>query len=212
MSSDSQAFGVDATGEFEAVLETELVGEEHFRTAPEPEAEHPATSGMAAVSPPAEEGRHSESVPPPELRLLKRSDVTEAPDAAAFAARLEAAMAASARTEAALADLLRTAKFLSASIASVRSANAHLVRELEVLAALVDGDDRERTGLERRIIKLERVLEEARHAAKQERQFLVAEHDAFIATLVSDHERELGQLRARLAEFTNEKPDRDSQR
>src|SRR5438552_4144561 len=56
-------------------------------------------------------------------RESAQSGVRAAP---AFGARLEAALSASARTEATLADLFRTAKFLSATIASVREANAVL--------------------------------------------------------------------------------------
>ncbi len=203
MSADSQAFGVETTGEFEAVQETELVGEEPPRAASEPASCVSRAEERSDDS--GEEPQRRSSIPPgePGLRLLKRPSSSERPPSAALSARLEAAMAASARTEAALADLLRTAKFLSASIASVRSANAHLVRELEVLCALVDGDDRERAGLERRIQRLERGLEETRREATRERKFLVNEHDAFIATLVADHERELAELRERLSDFSS---------
>lgn len=123
------------------------------------------------------------------------------PSPAAIVARLEAAMAASARTEATLADLFRTAKFLSATITAVRDANAELERELEVLCAVVDGAGAQRTGLERRIQRLERAVEEKSRDATREREFLVGEHDAFIASLISDHERELSKLRAQLNEL-----------
>jgi chromosome segregation ATPase len=128
------------------------------------------------------------------------------PSPAAIAARVEAAMAASARIEATLADLFRTAKFLSASITAVRDANAELERELEVLCSVVDGAGAQRTGLERRIQLLERVVEETGRDAAREREFLVGEHDAFISSLISDHEKELDSLRRRLSELSDPPP------
>jgi chromosome segregation ATPase len=128
------------------------------------------------------------------------------PSPAAIAMRVEAAMAASARTEATLAELFRTAKFLSASITAARDANAELERELEVLCAVVDGAGAQRSGLERRIQRLERVVEETGRDAAREREFLVGEHDAFIASLISDHERELENLRKRLSELSEPPP------
>lgn len=128
------------------------------------------------------------------------------PSPAAIVARVEAAMAASARIEATLADLFRTAKFLSASITAVRGANEELERELEILCSVVDGAGAQRTGLERRIQLLERVVEETNRDAAREREFLVGEHDAFIASLISDHERELETLRRRLNELSDPPP------
>jgi hypothetical protein len=120
-------------------------------------------------------------------------------------------MAASERTENALADLLRTAKFLSASITAVRGANAELARELEVLCAVVDGDGAERMALERRIQRLERMVDETGREAHRDREFLVSEHDSFIASLIRDHERELRTLRQRLAETPENKVSRETQ-
>jgi len=166
-----QIAGAEATGEFEAVSETELVQEEGAPVAPRRSAE----SGVR-------------------------------PSPAAIAARVEAALAASARIEATLADLFRTAKFLSASISAVREANSELERELEVLCTVVDGAGAQRTGLERRIQRLERMVEETNRDAAREREFLVGEHDAFIAALISDHERELETLRQRLNELSDAPP------
>jgi hypothetical protein len=90
-----------------------------------------------------------------------------------FDARIEAALAASERTESTLADLSRTVKFLTATIGTVRDANTALARELESLAAGVMG----------------------------ERARLLSEHDAFIAMLVAEHERERDELRRRVAEL-----------
>lgn len=171
------------TGDFEAVTEAELVAE----------ASDAVESEVARREEPQREEPRRAS-----------GDSGVRPSPAVLAARIEAAMTASAKTEATLSDLLRTAKFLSASINAVREANAGLVRELEVLCSIVDGEGAERSSLERRIQRLERVVEDTGHDAAREREFLVQEHDAFIASLVSDHERELATLRRRLAELENE--------
>lgn len=128
------------------------------------------------------------------------------PFPAAIGARVEAAIAASARIEATLADLFRTTKFLSASITAVREVNAELENELEVLCTAVDGAGTQRTGLERRIQRLERMVEDTSRDAARERAFLVGEHDAFIASLISDHERELESLRRQLSELSEAPP------
>jgi len=47
---------------------------------------------------------------------------------------------------------------------------------------------------------LEQALGEATEQVVQEREFLIAEHDTFIASLVGDHEKEVSHLRRRLAE------------
>ncbi|MGC4090371.1 MAG: hypothetical protein QM756_21330 [Polyangiaceae bacterium] len=179
------------SGDFEAVLEAELVDEPIRHD----EAAMIEASLAASVAASAEF-----RVEP--TRASGNSGVRPSP--ALLAVRIEAAMAASARTEATLTDLLRTAKFLSASIHAVRDANAALVEELEVLCAVVDGDHAERNALERRIQRLERVADDTGREAAKERQFLLEEHDAFIASLVSDHERELKELRRRLASLETE--------
>ena len=95
------------------------------------------------------------------------------PSAANLAARVEAALESSARTEAALADIFRTAKFLSATVKAVRDANAVLRRELVGLQA----------------------------EALRDHDLLVADHDEFIAMLLTDHEREIQALREQNAEL-----------
>ncbi|HET9932266.1 MAG TPA: hypothetical protein VFQ35_16295 [Polyangiaceae bacterium] len=177
----SSAVLVD-TGEFEAVTEAELVPDA-------PEAAASASETHRAIGKVASEP----------ARPSGQSGIRPSP--AALAVRIEAALRASTKTEATLADLLRTAKFLSASIDAVREANTAVLRELEVLCELVDGEGAERSSLERRIQRLEHLVDETGRDAARDRRFLVEEHDAFIATLVSDHERELQALRERLAEL-----------
>ncbi|MFZ5890985.1 MAG: hypothetical protein ACOY0T_08035 [Myxococcota bacterium] len=178
------------TGDFEAVTEAELVAE-----APDDrEANENVSDALPVIA--------AEPVVAPERHASAESGARPSP--AVLAARIEAALSASARNEATLSDLLRTAKFLSASINSVRDANAALVRELEELCSMVDGEGAERGTLERRIQRLERLVDETGRDAARERKFLVEEHDAFIASLVNDHERELAALRRRLAELESQ--------
>jgi hypothetical protein len=47
---------------------------------------------------------------------------------------------------------------------------------------------------------LEQALQDATEQAVREREFLIAEHDTFIASLISDHEKEVAGLRERLLE------------
>ncbi|HET9954770.1 MAG TPA: hypothetical protein VFQ61_09700 [Polyangiaceae bacterium] len=116
------------------------------------------------------------------------------------ASRFDAALAAHARTEAALTDLSRTVKFLSASISSIRDAHQRLGSELGSLLGRLQNDDPSRA-LKRRIQHLEHVVVETSRSAARERDFLVADHDAFIFTLISEHEREIAALRERMTEF-----------
>lgn len=179
----SDVMSSDSTGEFEAVTDAEFVAEEDA-------AEHDT---IPPDSP-------APDTAPLELAAALAAAIAH-PSAAELMPKLEAAMAATARTEAALADLLRTAKFLAASISALQTANKSLMRDLEHVCAMVDGDGAQRTGLERRIQRLERVLDETAREAASERDFLVSDHDAFIATLMSDHEREITSLRKRLEEL-----------
>jgi hypothetical protein len=204
---NSNSAAAESTGEFVAVSDAELVSTPASTSERILRAEAPllgsSNEPVLVSSRETELGDASE--------VLEHSPTRDVPDAerptsetrlsrAALAARVETAMAASERTENALDDLLRTAKFLSASISAVRGANAELVRELEVLCALVDGDGAERMALERRIQRLERAVDDTGREAHRDREFLVSEHDSFIATLIGDHERELQELRRRLAE------------
>ncbi len=137
---------------------------------------------------------------------VTRKDSGVRPSTAATLHRIEVALAASARIDTALEDLLRTAKFLAASLAAAQDANRGLERELEALATLADVDGGQRATLERRIQRLEAVLEEVESARNRERSFLVREHDSFIAELVTDHEREIVALRRSLQEMTPAPP------
>jgi hypothetical protein len=134
----------------------------------------------------------------PNTRDSARSGVRAAPP---MGERVKAALEASARTEATLADLVRAAKFMNATIGTVRAANTALARELESVGAILSGAGEEPSALAGRIERLERVLDAADQDAARERERLMAERDKFIAMLLADHEREVESLRQRLADL-----------
>ena len=120
--------------------------------------------------------------------------------------RVAAALAASARAEAALRAMFRTVKFLGASVGAARETNEALVHELGELQALlgeraVPSEERMTAkALEARAHLLEQALGDAAEQAVRDREFLIAEHDSFIASLVGDHDKEMSHLRRRVAE------------
>ncbi|HEU5075206.1 MAG TPA: hypothetical protein VFU02_13540 [Polyangiaceae bacterium] len=123
-----------------------------------------------------------------------------------LAERVAAALIASARAEAALRAMFRTVKFLGASVGAARETNEALVSELRSLRALVGesavppGERMTAKALEARADLLEQALGETAEQAVRDREFLIAEHDSFIASLVGDHEKELANLRRRVSE------------
>lgn len=123
-----------------------------------------------------------------------------------LAERVAAALTASARAEASLRAMFRTVKFLGASVGAARETNEALVNELRTLQgllgerALPPGERMTVKALEARAHLLEQALGEAAEQAVRDREFLIAEHDGFIASLVGDHEKELANLRRRVSE------------
>lgn len=103
------------------------------------------------------------------------------------------------RASASLSALARTVKFLDAS----------LLQAVELCRRVPDAIQRlerklaeERARFERareRIEALERELEEQRRAVGEFKKALLDEQDAFLEKVLDEHERELDELRARLA-------------
>ncbi len=130
--------------------------------------------------------------------------------------RVAAALSASRRAEANLRALFRTVKFLGASVGAARETNQHLLSELSALhralgaGAFADaGDDPSDRSIEARASLLERALNEATEQAVREREFLIAEHDTFIASLIADHEKETSVLRRRAAQAERKLAERE---
>ncbi|HTU60949.1 MAG TPA: hypothetical protein VMF89_20995 [Polyangiales bacterium] len=125
-----------------------------------------------------------------------RKDSGVRPSATAAIHRMEIALAASTRLDSSLSDLLRTAKFLTASLVATQEANRGLTKELETLAALGDVDRSQRAELERRIQQLESDLAQKTEQAAEERRYLLHQQDSFVLELMSDHERQIAEIRA----------------
>lgn len=122
-----------------------------------------------------------------------------------LAERVAAALTVGARAEASLRALFRSVKFLGASVGAARETNEALVNELRALQDLLGGravpsGNMTAKALEARAHLLEQALGEAAEQAVRDREFLIAEHDSFIASLVGDHEKELANLRRRVSE------------
>ncbi|HEY6725886.1 MAG TPA: hypothetical protein VI197_17755 [Polyangiaceae bacterium] len=122
-----------------------------------------------------------------------------------LAERVAAALTASVRAEASLRAMFRSVKFLGASVGAARETNEALVNELSTLQELlgeraVPSGNTSVKALEARAHLLEQALGEAAEQAVRDREFLLAEHDSFIASLVGDHEKELANLRRRVSE------------
>jgi hypothetical protein len=112
--------------------------------------------------------------------------------------RVAAALAASTRAQVNLRALFRTVKFLGASIGGARETNDHLLAELEALHKSLNDEQSGKVPSQKRAKLLSRALSSATEQAVREREFLIREHDNFIASVVADYERELGELRDRL--------------
>lgn len=123
-----------------------------------------------------------------------------------LAGRVASALTASAQAEASLRALFRSVKFLGASVGAARKTNEALVSELRTLQRLLGersaapGERMTAKALEARAHLLEEALGEAAERAVRDREFLIAEHDGFIASLIADHEKELAHLRRRVDE------------
>jgi hypothetical protein len=128
----------------------------------------------------------------------RRSFMEERSFAAEADERVQLAIAESAHAEANLNLLLRGLKNLAAGAASVSEANLELSRQLDAARELLAHGQAEQTALKRRVRMLEDALECARGDADRERAFFLQQEDAFLAELLSEHARELDELRRRL--------------
>lgn len=114
--------------------------------------------------------------------------------------RLERALANVTRTEASLGLLLRGLRHLAADAAAARDANTGLSRELDELRVHLARSTQEEHALRYRMGQLEQLLDISRHEAAREREFLVEQQDLFLVQILSDHERQIADLRRLLRE------------
>lgn len=113
---------------------------------------------------------------------------------------IEAALAESARTEANLNLLLRGLEQIVAGASASRDSNSMLSRELDSLRDVLARSSAEEMALRQRVRLLEQAVERARRDAALERAFFLEQEDAFLAEILTDHEREVAELRRRLME------------
>ena len=121
--------------------------------------------------------------------------------------RLELALAGVSRTEANLGQLIRGLKHLAAGAAAAREANLELVHELDELRAHLVHVNEEELALRYRMAQLEQLLDVIRHESSREREFLIEQQDLFLVEIMTDHDRQIAELRRGLRDSTNRKTD-----
>jgi len=141
---------------------------------------------------------HESGIPPARLNFDSPASSEE---------RLELALAGVSRTEANLGQLLRGLKHLAAGAAAAREANLELVHELDDLRAHLAQVNEEEAALRYRTTQLEQLLDLVRSEAAREREFLIEQQDLFLVEIMSDHDRQLADLRASLLETANRRAD-----
>jgi hypothetical protein len=112
--------------------------------------------------------------------------------------RMEAVLGNAVRTEANLALLMRGLKHLAASAEAARTANNELMHELDELRVELTRSQNEEHALRYRMFQLEQLLTVIRQETASERAFLIEDQDRFLHELLTDHERQLNDLRQRV--------------
>jgi len=138
--------------------------------------------------PPAREHASAPGDAPLELALTLEGGVE----------RLEVALSNAVRTEANLGLLLRGLKHLSASAQTARAANDELMHELDELRSHLTRSQEEEHALRFRMSQLEQLLDVVRHETTHERAFMIEQQDLFLVEILTDHERQLGELHQQL--------------
>jgi hypothetical protein len=123
--------------------------------------------------------------------------------------RMEAALANAVRTEANLGLLTRGLKHLASGAEAARTANAQLSHELDELRSDLARSREEEHSLRFRTTQLEQLLALVRRETTSEREFLIEEQDRFLAEVLTDHERQLSDLRERLRQSHRSQSDAD---
>jgi hypothetical protein len=119
--------------------------------------------------------------------------------------RLETVLANQVRTEANLSLLARGLKHLSSSAQAAHAANTELMHELDELRTHLTRSHEEEHALRYRMSQLEQLLSVIRDETSRERAFIIEQQDQFLVEILTDHERQIGELRDRLREATENK-------
>ena len=121
--------------------------------------------------------------------------------------RMESALSNVVRTEANLALLVRGLKHLAAGAQAAREANTELILELDELRAHLTRSHDEEHALRFRMSQLEQLLDVIRSETSRERAFLIEQQDLFLVEILTDHDRQIGDLRQRLRDSSQGKVD-----
>lgn len=146
-----------------------------------PSEEASPDSGDLRVSPRV---TYESGIPPARERLARSSSSEAALD------QLELVMVESTRAEANLGLLLRGLKHLAAGASAAQEANSVLVHELEALRARLGKIYESESVLRQRVQTLENSLD----ASARERESWLVQEDAFLASLLDEHEQKLFEV------------------
>ena len=108
---------------------------------------------------------------------------------------LDQALSEAARTEANLKALVRGLKNLTAGATAVLDSTGLLASELDSVRELIAHGNQERAALQKRVQELTQALEESEEKARRELRYVVDQQDLFFAELLTDHERQLAELK-----------------
>jgi hypothetical protein len=114
--------------------------------------------------------------------------------------KLDLALAGVTRTEANLGLLVRGLKHLAAGAIAAREANTELSHELDALRTHLTRSHEEEHALRFRMSQLEQLLDVIRREGARERAFLIEQHDSFLVEIMTDHDRQVAELRRTLKE------------
>ncbi len=103
---------------------------------------------------------------------------------------VEAALAASTRAEATLGALYRAIQQVTQGVSGAREANDQLAQELQRVREMLASSNEQRLVFKNQVELLELQVEEAR----SDREFLIQEHDQFLAGLLDEHEQTIERL------------------
>ncbi len=124
---------------------------------------------------------HESGIPPARERLARGTDSSAALD------QLELVLVESTRAEANLGLLIRGLKHLGAGAAAAQEANSILMQELDALRERMGKVYESESLLKQRVQSLESVID----ASVRERESWLVQEDAFLASLLDEHEQKL---------------------
>jgi hypothetical protein len=142
----------------------------------------------------AQQRLRESGIPPAHERLWSGSTLTGEADE-----HIEAALAECTRAEANLGSFIRGLTHLAAGANAACEANATLLRELDQVRDLIGQSHAYELVLRHRVQSLEHQLEIASRDAAVARTRFIEQEDRFLAELLTDHERQVSDLRNKLA-------------